>query len=143
MTFPRDIYYRIELRSLGIGLPLYDPGLDPLHIPTMPELSSFAPAPTNPDDNRVRVGDVGHVNDNGRFIRAFNVFCSEGAGVNVHGVPKNFVSLPASVKEDVTCGTPHPAGAMHSHHVRAVGINGQLQVPGGYVLPLSRKRRVN
>lgn len=62
--------YATQLGTLGHGHPLWSP--EPR------------------DDLEVQLGDVGIVNDDGAFVRLFNITCSESHKLNKHGVPHDF-----------------------------------------------------
>lgn len=67
---PEVDFYTKSLSKLGYGLPVYDP--DPQQ--------SYA----------VRIGDVGYIEEFGRFIRLFNVFYPEDDPINSRGVPSQY-----------------------------------------------------
>ena len=46
-----------------------------------------------PMGEEVRIGDVGHVDEDGAFRRLFNVTVDEGHPLNAEGVPDNFTPL--------------------------------------------------
>ena len=93
--------YRNELLKLGQGYPIYEPD------------------PSGRYD-RIRVGDVGFIDEFGFFHSIFNVF-REATDINQrYGTPRDFVPLRGPACETYR-RTPLRAGPMHSAHVRTIG----------------------
>ncbi|KLO18857.1 hypothetical protein SCHPADRAFT_819107 [Schizopora paradoxa] len=117
---PEAEVYVKELRKLRYGFPLYDP--DPAQ--------SY---------DRVRIGDVGHVTDNGCFLRLFNVFYPEGDPINALGVPDGFVLFDEIYRRSHISQAIQPGVICSSHFRRIEGgasFNGGV-IPAGLTIRLS------
>lgn len=100
--------YRECLRPLGHGYPLYEP---------------------NPagEYDRVRIGDVGYVDNHGKFHRAFNTFVSADHAINCEGVPEDFIPVKAQWQKTHFLDR-HPPGEMHSSSVTASLLNADFSL---------------
>lgn len=100
--------YRDCLRSLGHGYPLYEP---------------------NPagEYDRVRIGDVGYIDNHGKFHRAFNAFYSADQDINCEGVPEDFTPIKAAWQKTYFLDR-HSPGEMYSSSVSASAANLDLSL---------------
>ena len=86
---PRDPdVYRDELQPLGFGLPVYEPN--------------------PPGHDRVRIGDIGFINENGSFERIFNIFHDKDDPINSRqfGAPEGFTKVEAEYREECVSHLP-------------------------------------
>lgn len=111
MFFDYDVY-RDELRSLGLGLPIYEP--DP---------SGY---------DRVRIGDVGIITRYGDFERVFNVFYDADHPINAcFGVPDDFVTvLDEKYKAEKTLAGFREGCKLKSEHVQSIEISASAELYG-------------
>ena len=101
--------YRDELRLLGFGYPLYEPG------------------PT--DYDRIRIGDVGIITDAGAFQRCFNVFRDKSAPVNVeYGVPSDFVVEDPKYAKEIQYTGFHAGCTLKSEHIQSIEVSASMQI---------------
>lgn len=93
--------YQKELRSLGYGLPLYEP---------------------NPADyDHVRIGDVGIADKDGYFTRIFNCFAQADHEINArYGVPEDFEPLEEWCKLTKARQALEPGLWYKSQHVHQI-----------------------
>ncbi|KAI5116741.1 hypothetical protein M0805_000435 [Coniferiporia weirii] len=94
--------YQEELRSLGHGLPLYEP---------------------NPSGyDRVRIADVGYANKRtGYFHRIFNALLPADDPINLkYGTPVGFKPLPQGCEETITLHGIDAGKWLHSSHVKRI-----------------------
>ena len=107
--------YSEELRYLGLGYPLYEPG------------------PITYD--RVRIGDVGLISQRGYFERIFNVFHDADDLINSEfGVPADFVPVDARYRQEVGLAGCSRDACFKSEHVQSLQVSASVD---GQVYALS------
>lgn len=119
MPHEKDVYEK-TLLELGHGLPIYEP--DPAG-----------------DYDKVRIFDVGYVDEFGKFHRIFNAALSKEHEINrQNGTPAGFEPFlsrtPATYNR-----TAHQPGPIHSSHVQVIGIDVGIS---GYEISLTIKQTV-
>ena len=101
--------YTEELRFLGHGRPVYEPG------------------PVGYD--RVRIGDVGVFTEAGAFKRCFNVFHDEGDPINAKfGVPQGFIVADKKYAEENQYIGIEAGGILKSEHIQSIKVSGSVQI---------------
>lgn len=107
-TYDYDVY-RDELRSLGLGLPVYEP--NPCHY------------------DHVRIGDVGVMTDIGYFERVFNIFYDADHPINARfGVPNGFVRGEDTWRVENGVSDLLGGAQLKSEHVQSVEISASAQI---------------
>ena len=102
--------YRDELRLLGLGYPLYEPG------------------PTGGYD-RVRIGDVGIITKEGAFQPVFNVFCNKDDPVNTKfGVPEGLIVSDKKYAEARHYSGIDRGSTLKSEHIQSIEFSGSFQM---------------
>ncbi|KAL5514144.1 hypothetical protein ACEPAG_2905 [Sanghuangporus baumii] len=92
----------------------------------------FEPNPNGAYDF-VRVGDVGYVSEDGKFMKLFNAFSDPGSPENLAArLPDNFQPIDSTFRETDRL-EPLPPGCRRSQNVRTLG--GSLSMAGGRPVP--------
>ncbi len=87
----------------------------------------WSPEPTEGPDYKmreVRIGDVGHIDEDGAFHRLFNVTVDEDHPYNSGGVPDNFVPLKFNKRLLAVKPRLLDPGAYCSNSVKSKSVEG-------------------